>query len=166
VRIFLATPPDSAGFWIIPDVATVHVQFKTLVKRHICIETHSRFAEVQARSIVNSNLIFVVICKYNWNSERGSSISSCLLDYLIHYPADIIGKFVIIVSDLDHLEIVFMILLAGETYDMFNKIFINSLIQKYSLLIYRVVNRLFVVVINFLSPLFIKKVIPDCNIKY
>lgn len=102
MRIFLAAPPDSAGFWIIPDVATVHVQFKPLVKRHICIETHPRFAEVQARSIVNKNLIFVVICKYNRNSERGPSMSSSLPDYLIHYPAHIVGNFVNIVSDLNH----------------------------------------------------------------
>jgi len=138
------------------------MKFKPLVKRPICIETHPRFAEVQARSIVNNNLIFVVICKYNRNSERGSVMSSRLLDYLIHYPAHIIDKFWIIVSDLDHLEI----LLAGETYDMLNKIFINSLIQKYSLLIYRVANRLFVVVVNFLSSLFIKKMISNGNIKY
>lgn len=162
MRIFLAAPPDSAGFWIVPYVAAVHVQFEPFKKRRIGIETHPRFAEVQARSIVNNNLIFVVICKYNRNSERGSVMSSRLLDYLIHYPAHIIGNFVIIVSDLNHLEI----LLAGETYDMLNKIFINSLIQKYSLLIYRVVNRLFVVVINFLSSLFIKKVISNGNIKY
>ena len=76
VRIFLVAPPDSAGFWVIPDVATVHVQLKPLVQRHIRIETHPRFAEVQARSIINNNLIFVVICKYNRNSKRGSSMSS------------------------------------------------------------------------------------------
>jgi hypothetical protein len=114
VKIFLAAPPDSAGFWIIPDVATVHVQFKPLVKRLICIETHPRFAEVQARSIGYNNLIFVVICKYNRNSERGSSMSSCLLDYLIHYPAHIIGNFGIIVSDLNHLEIVFRDIIGRE----------------------------------------------------
>ena len=102
MRIFLAAPPDSTRLWIIPDVATVHMQFKPLVKRLIGIKTHPCFTEVQACSVVNNNLIFTVICKYNGNSERGPSMSSCLTDYLLHYPDHIIGNFVIIVSDLNH----------------------------------------------------------------
>ena len=101
-RIFLAAPPDCAGFWVIPDVATVHVQFKPLAERLICIETHPRFAEVQARPIVNNNRIFAVICTYNRDTERDPSMSSYLPDDLTHYPAHIIGKFIVIVSDFDH----------------------------------------------------------------
>jgi hypothetical protein len=94
VRIFLAAPPDCAGFWIIPDVATVHVQFKTFVKRHICIETHPRFAEVKAGSIAHNNFIFAMICKDNGNSKIGSFMSSCVLDCLIHYSAYIIRNII------------------------------------------------------------------------
>ena len=88
-------------------MAAVHVQSEPLVKRPICEETHPRFTEVQAGSIVNNNLIFAVICKDYRNSKRGSSMSSCLIDNVFHYPAHIINKIVIIVSDLNHVEIVF-----------------------------------------------------------
>ena len=87
VLVFLTAPPDCTGFWIIPDVTTVYVQFKTFVKRRIRIETHPRFADIKARSIVNNDFTLMMICKDNGNGKIGSFMSSCLLVCLIHYSA-------------------------------------------------------------------------------
>ena len=114
MRIFLTAPPDRAGFWIIPDVATVHVQFKALVKRRIRKETHPRFAEIKARSVVNDNFVFAMICNDNGNCKIGSFMPSCLLVYLIHYSAYIIRNGVRIVSDSNHRVVIFRDIIDSE----------------------------------------------------
>ena len=123
MRIFFAAPPDCAGFRIIPDVCTMNLKFKSLVKRHICIETHPRFAEVKARYIVNKKIFSDMVYEDKRSSKVGSSMSPWLLDYWMHYSAYMIRNPVIKVSDLNHLEIFLENFDEGSAYNVFKYIY-------------------------------------------